>query len=233
MSPPLAGFPRARPRPRPPTPRPRAPDAPPSFSFFSMAVHACLSTGRRRGRGEGRRRPQLCRRRSAGSDRVSGVEGGGAKRVWRIHRHEPRGRGRGTPGGGSRGRLYGARRRVRSPAAATPCLRRRRSAGSTEYRALRSAAQSGSGAPQGHPPCHRPCRRPCHPLPPCLRRGRRWERPPCWASMLSVAVDGHVERQFMFERPPGFKQKIAGALSQPIRPPGTRGRRRGALGGPF
>ena len=82
LSPPLAGFPRARPRPRPPTPRPRAPDAPPSFSFFSMAVRACLSTGRRRGRGEGRRRPQLRRRRSAGSDRVSGVEGGGAKRVW-------------------------------------------------------------------------------------------------------------------------------------------------------
>ena len=108
VSPPLAGFPRARPRPRPPTPRPRAPDAPRSFSFFSMAVRVCLSTGRRRGRGEGRRRPQLCRRRSAGSDRVSGVEGGGAKRVWRIHRHEPRGRGRGTPGGGSRGRLYGA-----------------------------------------------------------------------------------------------------------------------------
>ena len=126
LSPPLAGFPRARPRPRPPTPRPRAPDAPPSFSFFSMAVHACLSTGRRRGRGEGRRRPQLRRRRSAGSDRVSGVEGGGAKRVWRIHRHEPRGGGRGTLGGGSRGRLYGARRRVRSPAAATlpPSLRR-------------------------------------------------------------------------------------------------------------
>ena len=114
LSPPLAGFPRARPRPRPPTPRPRAPDAPPSFSFFSMAVRACLSTGRRRGRGEGRRRPQLCRRRSAGS---------------------------------------------------------------TEYRALRAAAQSGSGAPHGHNPCHRPCRRPCHPLPPCLRRGRRWERP--------------------------------------------------------
>ena len=90
------------------------------------AVRVCLSTGRRRGRGEGRRRPQLCRRRSAGSDRVSGVEGGGAKRVWRIHRHEPRDRGRGTPGGGSRGRLYGARRRVRSPAAATlpPSLRR-------------------------------------------------------------------------------------------------------------
>ena len=65
VSPPLAGFPRARPRPRPPTPRPRAPDAPPSFSFFSMAVRACLSTGRRRGRGEGRRRPQLRRRRSA------------------------------------------------------------------------------------------------------------------------------------------------------------------------
>mmetsp|Transcript_44452 Transcript_44452/g.141042 ORF Transcript_44452/g.141042 Transcript_44452/m.141042 type:complete len:203 (+) Transcript_44452:98-706(+) len=57
LPPPLAGFPRVRPRPRPPTPRPRAPDAPPSFSFFSMAVHACLSTGRRRGRGEGRRRP--------------------------------------------------------------------------------------------------------------------------------------------------------------------------------
>ena len=75
---------------------------------------------------EGRRRPQLRRRRSAGSDRVSGVEGGGAKRVWRIHRHEPRGRGRGTPGGGSRGRLYGARHRVRSPAAAPlpPSLRR-------------------------------------------------------------------------------------------------------------
>ena len=30
--------------------------------------------------------------------------------------------------------------------------------------------------------------------------------------LRSVAVDGHVERQFMFERPPGFKQKIAGAL---------------------
>ena len=74
LSPPLAGFPRARPRPDPRPLRPRAPDAPPSFSFFSMAVHACLSTGRRRGRGEGRRRPQLCRRRSAGSDRVSGVE---------------------------------------------------------------------------------------------------------------------------------------------------------------
>ena len=45
-------------------------------------------------------------------------------------------------------------------------------------------------------------------------------------------MDGHVERQFMFERPPGFKQKIAGALSQPLRPPGTRGRRRGqALSG--
>ena len=44
----------------------------------------------------------------------------------RIYRHEPRDRGRGTPGGGSRGRLYGARRRVRSPAAATlpPSLRR-------------------------------------------------------------------------------------------------------------
>ena len=85
LSPPLAGFPRARPRPRPPTPRPRAPDAPPSFSFFSMAVRACLSTGRRRGRGEGRRRPHRCRRRSAGSDRVSGVEGGGAKRDGLAH----------------------------------------------------------------------------------------------------------------------------------------------------
>ena len=42
LSPPLAGFPRARPRPRPPTPRPRAPDAPRSFSFFSMAVRACF-----------------------------------------------------------------------------------------------------------------------------------------------------------------------------------------------
>ena len=82
LSPPLAGFPRARPRPDPRPLRPRAPDAPPSVSFFSMAVRTCLSTGRRRGRGEGRRRPQLCRRRSASSDRVSGVEGGGAKRVW-------------------------------------------------------------------------------------------------------------------------------------------------------
>ena len=95
------------------------------------AVRVCLSTGRRRGRGEGRRRPQLCRRRSAGSDRVSGVEGGGA---------------------------------------------------------------SGSGAPHGHNPCHRPCRRPCHPLPPCLRRGRRWERPaglaccPCWGRARGTHV---------------------------------------------
>ena len=44
----------------------------------------------------------------------------------------------------------------------------------TEYRALRAAAQSGSGVRHGHHPCHCPCRRPCHPLPPCLRRGRRW-----------------------------------------------------------
>ena len=48
LSPPLAGFPRARPRPDPRPLRPRAPDAPPSFSFFSMAVRVCLSTGRRR-----------------------------------------------------------------------------------------------------------------------------------------------------------------------------------------
>ena len=41
-----------------------------------------------------------------------------------------------------------------------------------------------------------------------------------------------MERTLYVERPPGFKQKIAGALSQPIRPPGTRGRRsRDDLGG--
>ena len=62
------------------------------------------------------------------------------------------------------------------------------------YRALRAAAQSGSGAPHGHNPCHRPCRRPCHPLPPCLRRGRRWERPaglaccPCWGRARGTHV---------------------------------------------
>ena len=33
----------------------------------------------------------------ASLDRVSGVEGGGARRRWRLHRHEPRGGGRDTP----------------------------------------------------------------------------------------------------------------------------------------
>ena len=60
-------------------------------------------------------RPRAVR---ASLDRVSGVEGGGANRRWRVHRHEPRGGGRDTPSGVSRGHLYGVRRRVRSPAAA-------------------------------------------------------------------------------------------------------------------
>ena len=47
VSPPLAGFPRARPRPRPPTPRPRAPDAPPSFFPSSrwQSTRACRRVG--------------------------------------------------------------------------------------------------------------------------------------------------------------------------------------------
>jgi len=88
--------------------------------------------------------PHLCRRRSAGCDRVSGVEGGGACWRRRLHRHEPRGGGRDTPSCVSRGYLYGAWRRVRSPAArisaavAPPAV--------TEFRALREAAHAGAGA---------------------------------------------------------------------------------------
>ena len=88
--------------------------------------------------------PHLCRRRSAGCDRVSGVEGGDACWRRRLHRHEPRGGGRDTPSCVSRGYLYGAWRRVRSPAArisaavAPPAV--------TEFRALREAAHAGAGA---------------------------------------------------------------------------------------
>ena len=80
----------------------------------------------------------------ASLDRVSRVEGGGACCRWRLHRHEPRGGGRDAPCGVSRGKIYGERRRVRSPAArissavAPPAL--------TSCRALREAAHAGAGA---------------------------------------------------------------------------------------
>ena len=73
------------------------------------------------------------------------------------------------------------------------------------------------------------------PLPPfaALPPPRAAVGAACWASMLSLLGTGTWNARYMFERPPGFKQKIVQALSQPLRPPGTRGRRGGALGGPF
>ena len=86
--------------------------------------------------------PHLCRRRSAGCDRVSGVEGGDACWRRRLRRHEPRGGGRDAPCGVSRGYLYGVRRRVRSPAARNSL--RDRSPGPAALAAAMDLALSGA-----------------------------------------------------------------------------------------
>ena len=124
-------------------------------------------------------------------------------------------------GGVVEGKVAGGRN---SAAVAPPAL--------IEYRALRRRRKAGL-VRHGHHPCRRPCLPP--PLPPfaALPPPRAAVGAACWASMLSLLGTGTWNARYMFERPPGFKRKIAGALSQPLRPPGTRGRRRGALGGPF
>ena len=168
------------------------------------------------------------RRRSAGSDRVSGVEGGGASGsgasiatslpaavVAHLVRLSGPSLRRSTPCEVAGGRT--------SAAVAPPAL--------TEYRAFMRRRRKAGLVRHGHHACHRPCRRPCHPLPPCLRRGRRWERPaglaccPCWGRARGTHVTclNGLQNQ----------TKNSQGLSQPLRPPGTRGRRRGALGGPF
>ncbi|EOD09626.1 hypothetical protein EMIHUDRAFT_198179 [Emiliania huxleyi CCMP1516] len=123
-------------------------------------------------------------------------------------------------GGVVEGKVAGGRN---SAAVAPPAL--------IEYRALRAAAQSGSGASiatslaaavvahlvaaleaslygarrrvSARTSIVRHLRVSAAVAPPALIEYRALRA----AAQSGSAVDGHVERQFMFERPPGFKQK--------------------------